>query len=250
MAIIGLVVGFSSKVIAQYGAPPAAFRINGKITSRECNMPIQNLQVVIKSNLNEKADTLYTNSIGEYRARISYWDFDESKHNFTVTVKDKDGKANGGSFSSEKKSIEVKSYVPYELNLKLKHTDTPPCKTSITKDTTDESKPNEILPSDTNGVTANLTLPMKVNKTIQTDEFLLYPNPVTTQFTIEFTSNTSNRTVISISDEIGKVVFLENFNALIGQQKVTIHSLKLPPGNYVVSIIQEANILSKKIIVI
>ena len=248
LAILGLVVGFSSKVIAQYGAPPAAFRINGTITSEVCHTPINKVQVIVKSDFSDRVDTLYTNSKGEYSARLySFDDYSDNIHKVTLATFDKDGSANGGSFSPEQKTVTIKAYESLVLDFSLKHLDVPPCLTNPPVEK--NPLPTNELPLPNKNSSLPLLQPQKIGKILKEDEFTLYPNPITTQFTIEFTSKNITNTTLSISNDIGAVVFVQQFTSLKGAQKVTVNSLNLTSGNYIISLIQGASILTKKIII-
>ena len=247
LAVLGLVVGFSSKVIAQYGAPPASFRVKGTITSEVCHQPINKVQVIVKSDFTERVDTFYTNSKGEYHARLYSDDYSNNSHNITLTTVDTDGSANGGMFASEQKTVLVKAYETIELDFSLSHLDVPPCLTNPPVEK--KSLPANELPLPNKNSSLPLLQPQKINKILKEDEFTLYPNPITTQFTIEFTSKNITNTTLSISNDIGSVVFLQQFTSIKGPQKVTVNSLNLTSGNYVISLIQGASILTKKIIV-
>lgn len=253
IGIIGLVVGFSARVIAQYGAPPASFRIKGQVTSRECYKPISNLRVVVQSKEDNQVDTIRTNSAGIFNARVREYDYSGRDHEktFVITVYDTDGKENGGSFATEKQIVTVKPYTVKEVVIQLPHLDTPPCLEKELPPVAVEPAP-VIVPTtkDTTKTTLPVLKPQPITSVIKDDEFLLYPNPARNQFSVEFSSTTNTPISLSISNEVGSVVFIQNFIPIIGSQKVTVNSLNLAPGTYLLSLIQGVKIVTKKLVII
>ena len=140
LAIIGLVVGFSAKVIAQYGAPPVSFRINGNIKSKECNVPIPNIQLSVTGNGNNYEQKFQSTLNGDFYIRLYDYDSDyQSARELTIVATDIDGAASGGTFATKTFKIKVTPHEPAVLNLQLDQLDTPPCKTTqktpiVTKD--------------------------------------------------------------------------------------------------------------------
>jgi putative lipoprotein (rSAM/lipoprotein system) len=254
IGIIGLVVGFSARVIAQYGAPQTYYRIKGQITSRECYKPISNLKVVVQSKEDNIIDTIRTNSAGIFNARVREFDYSgrDDYKTFVITVYDTDGKENGGSFDFEKQTVTVKPYTVKEVVIQLPHLDTPPCmEKEVLPPVAVEPAP-VIVPTtkDTTKTPLPVLKPQPITSAIKDDEFTLYPNPARNQFTVEFNSTTNTPISLSISNEVGSVVFIQNFIPIIGSQKVTVNSLILAPGTYLLSLIQGAKIVTKKLVII
>jgi len=88
--IILLLLGSTAVLYSScdYGMPVENFEINGVI-SDSAHTPIQNIRVV-----NNKRDTLYTNSKGEYS--FEFWGPDYAH----LKIEDIDGEENGGEFRS------------------------------------------------------------------------------------------------------------------------------------------------------
>lgn len=252
IGIIGLVVGFSARVIAQYGAPATYYGIKGKVTSKECYKPINNLQVIVECKEDKRIDTIRTNSAGMFNARIRDYDYsgkDEDK-TFIIKVYDTDGKLNGGNFGTEIESYVVKPYSTKDVIIQVPHLDTPPCVEQMPPAIVEPSP--LIVPStkDTTKIPLPILKPQRINSIIKDDEFTLYPNPAQTYFSVEFNSTSNASISLSISNEIGSVVYLQNFIPIIGSQKITINSLNLAPGSYLISLIQGAKIVTKKLVII
>ncbi len=121
MATIGLLVGFTSKVIAQYGAPPTLFKIKGKVVS-ECNIPIPNIQVEIKNlNLNSLVKSK-TDSLGNYN--LSYRSFSEFIDTYILETTDIDGTLNR-EFHTQSDTININQKKQFTTIMKYKSK--PPC---------------------------------------------------------------------------------------------------------------------------
>lgn len=219
LAILGLVVGFSAKVIAQYGAPPA-FRFNGKINSAECNLPIKNIQLIVTNNLNQDTVKLYTNERGEFHFR-SYDYNSEAPRIFSIVAKDTDGVASGGSFAEKSFTVEAQAYEMKNLDFQLTHLDIPPC----------DSKKGAV-PTGGND-----------------DDFIVYPNTTRGSYTLTVNAKTPNEATFKITDGSGSEIFTTNLPVKKGTQQFTINVDQLTPGMYYFSLIQNLVIATRKIVI-
>lgn len=219
LAILGLVVGFSAKVIAQYGAPPA-FRFNGKINSAECNVPIKNIQLTITNNLNQDTAKIYSNEKGEFHFR-SYDYNSEAPRIFTIVAKDTDGVASGGSFAEKTLTVQAQPYEMKNLDIQLLHLDIPPC----------DSK-NGVVPSGGND-----------------DDFMVYANTTRGSYTLTVNAKKPNEATFKITDGSGTEIFTTKFQVKKGTQQFTINVDQLTPGTYYFSLIQNLVIATRKIVI-
>ena len=64
-----------------------------------------------------------------------------------------------------------------------------------------------------------------------------YPLPATNQLTVSFSSNQETTNSIRIIDVIGKTVFNQKGNSIIGQNKCIIDLSAMPGGIYLVEVI-------------
>lgn len=69
-------------------------------------------------------------------------------------------------------------------------------------------------------------------------EFSIYPNPATTEFTIQFKSDVQGFVDVRIFNALGTVVFNKRFELLPGNSSITIplQNEKVKPGMYYVQI--------------
>lgn len=217
LAILGLVVGFSAKVIAQYGAPPA-FRFNGKITSAECNLPIKNIQLTFTNNLNQDTTKLYTNEKGEFYFRT--YDYNnESPRIFTIVAKDTDGVASGGSFAEKAFTVQTQPYEAKKFDFQLSHLDVPPC------------------------FSKEATIPAEESN----NDFIVYPNTTRGSYTLTINSKLAKEVTFKVTEESGNDVFTTKFKIKKGTQQFIINVDQLTSGIYYFSLIQNAGISTRKI---
>ena len=78
----------------------------------------------------------------------------------------------------------------------------------------------------------------------------IYPNPVTTSATIDFTLNKASNVTINVYDLQGRLVIQNNAGNLIsGNQKLNMDFSELKPGTYIVSVVSQGKNASAKIMV-
>lgn len=103
-----------------------------------------------------------------------------------------------------------------------------------------------ILKEDTTSVISGV----KNNESI-VNNLKVYPNPFSNTITIEFNAKESNPTSITIQNLIGQLLVetIWNGKSMIGNNKIELHHLQdLPKGEYVISIKQNQEIISSKLV--
>lgn len=83
------------------------------------------------------------------------------------------------------------------------------------------------------------------------NELKIYPNPFTNSLMVEFDSREIKPTSISIQNVIGQLLVetIWNGKSIIGKNKIEINSLQdLPSGEYIISIKQNDDIVSEKLV--
>lgn len=103
LSFVGIMIGFTSKVLAQYGAPVMHFKLLGQVKSAECEKPVGGLEITLVNDANGHVSRAYTDSAGNFNFRIIeyYWEYE-----FTMNIADIDGIENNGQFVS--KSVRFK----------------------------------------------------------------------------------------------------------------------------------------------
>ena len=76
----------------------------------------------------------------------------------------------------------------------------------------------------------------------------LFPNPTSTQLTLQFDLNNSEKITVAIYNSIGQTVFLEDRKGIIGNNRITINSSNLNEGFYFIDVQTESGHSSKKFI--
>jgi len=77
------------------------------------------------------------------------------------------------------------------------------------------------------------------------DYFIIYPNPFTNEFTIEFNTQNKERTEVIIYNVVGKVVYQSTQN---NQNTITINLENISKGTYIVAIKTNNEIVSKRLV--
>ena len=103
-----------------------------------------------------------------------------------------------------------------------------------------------ILKEDTTSVISGV----KNNESI-VNNLKVYPNPFSNTITIEFNAKESNTTSITIQNLIGQLLVetIWSGKSMVGNNKIELHHLQdLPKGEYVISIKQNQEIISSKLV--
>ncbi len=88
LSTIGIIVGFSNKIIAQYGAPMVDYFIKGRVVAEETNAPISNIFVGTSMS---QGDSIFSNEMGEFELHgVTDWG-----REINCRAKDVDGEKNG-----------------------------------------------------------------------------------------------------------------------------------------------------------
>lgn len=247
LGILGLVLGFSAKVIAQYGAPPA-IRFNGIISSKECNLPLKSIKLTVSTPKNNYKVTTYTNEKGEFRISL-YDDYSDEPRAIRIEASDTDGVASGGYFASKTFDVTAKKRENQTFNFQLNHIDTPPC--DLNKTDPEPKKGNLSNSVATKKETKDILVQNPPNSEGGIEPaFTVVANQNHRSFIIEFTAKKVDETRLFITNNSGNQLFEKIFIPVKGKQKVTINTNLLPLGTYYFSLMQGAAIATQKIIIL
>lgn len=241
LSFIGFLIGFSSKVLAQYGAPVNYFKINGNIKSEVCNENLPGISIKIEDP-----------SLG-----LTYHQVSDENGNFTLTAETEwNNKALKFTYTDIDGTENHGEYLPldltYELNrqntiyVSLPHSGRPPCYPDVTKitspsDTTQTEKFEVKCPS------KETTNEQPINAKFF--DAILYPNPNDGCFYLRFTIDLQNKIKMIIFNSSGQVVMNDEFNITENSQEKKFNIEGLAPGSYILSLNDGRKIISKNFIV-
>lgn len=90
-----------------------------------------------------------------------------------------------------------------------------------------------------------------VRNNVSVNDFKIYPNPFSNSLTLEFDTKETKPTSITIQNIVGQLIVetIWNGKSNIGKNKIDINNLQdLPKGEYIISIKQNDDIVSEKVI--
>jgi putative lipoprotein (rSAM/lipoprotein system) len=274
--LAGAIMGFSTSVVAQYGAPEAHYRITGFIKSKDSNIPIPNIKVRFSENeqSNYYSYPIYTDSTGKFDIDFyEYYGISVDKKKLKIIAEDEDGQQNFGDFLAlekwfilNRKSGGSKYDTEFEnINIVMDYKGKAPCKTELPKDTFPI-----IIPSAQNIVInvdsaesapdpANAEL-YKNNDTIkiagygeppisQPKDFLVvYPNPSNGLFNIKIFVEKVTNIAVEIYDANSKLIMSESWGICEGPLQKQLSLERIAPGTYYMKIKIGNNFYIEKLI--
>lgn len=231
-------IGFTSKVLAQYGAPVMHFKLLGQVKSAECEQPIGGIEVTLVNDASGEVTKVRTDANGNFNFRIIEYYWEEK---FTMNLSDLDGPENKGTFVSKS--------VHFTLNDKTKGVTV-----NYWKNDADVSPMPVIL--DYEGINPCITSPeilpepeMPVILPREEDIYyiqpeqqpdpeeilpipeiiqnaILYPNPSDGRFGIEFTLTESCEISLSLFTQTGQLIDRFFYKAEKGRQYIPVNSVQ------------------------
>ncbi len=212
LALIGLLIGFTSKVMAQYGAPPSSFKITGKIKSAETSKPIPNIQVSLLNSEFGNKIFVKSDSLGRFNIKTRSYSIDNDT--LVLKAEDIDGALNGGYFNSDSKNIIFSDYKKNEVDFTLKNGEIP---TNI--------EPSEIPIFD----------------------MVILSHSIKGQFTVEYNVPKADPITFIVYNDFGSEIYNKKIeiNNTIGKYIIKLNNPL--NGDYSICLIQNAAIISKKI---
>jgi putative lipoprotein (rSAM/lipoprotein system) len=198
LALTGVLLGFSSMVIAQYGAPPTHFRLNGTIRSSPCETPLAGIKLTLtkEPGTQNLPQTIVTDQFGNFSLVLSDEDF---YNRMDLSAEDMDGPENGGLFIKTTSPLVIDKLKFNELVttrfyedpdpyvIKMKYKDKPPCDSVLVKDFKDSIPENK---PDTSSATENTARDLK--------GFKIGPGLSSGKFKIEFSSEFPSDAIVKI----------------------------------------------------
>ncbi|KAF5045068.1 hypothetical protein DSECCO2_485140 [anaerobic digester metagenome] len=261
LSLLGFLIGFTSEVLAQYGAPVYFFTVKGSVKDIECQNPVKNAKVkLIDRNGNAEYNAV-TDSLGNFIIwqETLYWEQD-----FKVTIEDQDGKTNG-QFKTLDSDTHYKKYrlgwhnpdtIPADIYF-VKYISGSPCKNEPVveePDTTNEPDPaKEPEPEVTVQDSAVLPQEEPVVPPVIADEYFtnvnLFPNPNSGHFAVEFTAMNQAATDVYIYSSDGALIYNMSQYAQKGANHFDLELEGLAPGMYYIRLHCFQNDVTKTFVV-
>jgi len=253
LAIVGFILGFTSKVVAQYGAWVATYRYMGNVKSEICNEPLKSIKVTLEDEKNNVLSETVTNEAGQFNIRY-YSDYSEEKLSLKLT--DVDGTDNKGAFITYTKAVKAFENKPLEISMAYKG------KAPCAEDTAVLKEPvvGVVLPTVKSDSTVDIlhTNPdtVAIQKPKETplipdpiDDLLVYPNPNSGEFVVSFTLKEKGNITVDIYSNAAQLIFSESFMSESGSQRKQFNMPELATGNYILSFKVGQKVYSRNFII-
>jgi putative lipoprotein (rSAM/lipoprotein system) len=258
LSLIGMFLGFTSEVLAQYGAPVYFFSVKGNVKDIECQNPVKNAKVKL---INRETNTEYdarTDSLGNFSfIEESYY------HNpaYFLKIEDPDGKSNC-HFKTFESNAPLKTQRGYHFN--AANDTIPPdiylvefvsgsnCDKAIDtleQEPAKEPEPtNNIQQQDSTGIMEeNLGITPEAEDPFTSVN--LFPNPNSGKFAVEFVAIGSGNTIISIFDANGSLLHYSEMNIEASFNSIELNMPMPAPGNYYCTIQNRAGRITMPFVV-
>ena len=92
LSLLGFIFGFTSEVLAQYGAPVYFYTVKGNVKDIECNYPVKNARVKLIDRNSDIQQYAYTDSVGNFVFAKETRTYNPE---FSIKIEDSDVEANG-----------------------------------------------------------------------------------------------------------------------------------------------------------
>lgn len=237
--LLTLLIGVTSKVLAQYGAPINYFKINGNIKSEICQENLPNIAIKVEDPTNNYAYEQISDENGNFSI---FGETDWGNKKLKISYKDIDGDENHGSHIAGEFIYEISRN--NVLNIQMQHSGTPPC---MQEDTTYY---NQLVSEEIE----NSKCPSKeernpVEKESHYFDAILYPNPNFGCFYLRFNLEFRAQITMNIFSANGKLIKSETFPMEASNQEKKIDIQGLPSGNYILSLNDGRKTISKNFII-
>lgn len=249
LATLGFFLGFTSKVLAQYGVWIASFRTMGTVTSETCSDVLPNIKVNIQDNNNNTVYETRTDAQGRFRI-VLYDDYPNAEKNYKMIFTDTDGSENKGAFKARTTDLTTTgNETTYTLAFDGKN----PCKDEpdnmiqnivITSDTSLNRTPDIVAPSETPAT--SLSEPLN-QSTIP--DVIVYPNPNQGSFFVSFSLVADDNITINVFNSTGALVFTRVFLCRAGTHTEAVNPGDVAAGHYILSLSNRYNTITRHLII-
>lgn len=258
LSLIGMFLGFTSEVLAQYGAPVYFFTVKGGVKDIECQNPVKNAQVKLINRQTNQEYEVRTDSMGNFSF---VGESDYFSPDFLLKIEDADGKTNGQfkTFESETISTSQRGYrynqandtIPPDIYLVefVSGSNCDKISETIKQEPQKEPDPTNIIEEQ------DTTAILKENPGITPEAeepftaVNLFPNPNSGKFAVEFVSTGNGNTIISIFNASGSLLHYSEMNIEAGANHIDLNMPMPAPGNYFCTIQNSLGRISKPFVV-
>ncbi len=243
LSFIGLMIGFSSKILAQYGAPTNYFKINGNIKSEICNDNLPGIAIKIEDKSNNRVNELVSDSAGNFSfTGETEW----GNKTIQITFKDVDEAENHGEFLPQTLTYQISRQ--NIINVNLPHSGRPPCYPDDTK----TIAPIDTSTSEINKKNCPSRSDTDENSPLENSQFfdaILYPNPTQNCFYLRFKIEFKSDIKLAIYSSIGQLILTDQFIIEDNAQEKKIDINAFTSGSYILSLSDGRKTISKNFIV-
>jgi hypothetical protein len=261
LAFLGIFLGFSNTIHAQYGVIESEFIIQGNLISADCHENIDGLKVSLKVKSPYQTEPVLVSqeqlsSDGKFQLMV--WD-SFINGDFLVFVSDPDGPASGHFrdtvFVLPVEQLAIKQVAGGHWNRQMTNTFVPvlemkrngvtPCPTEmplipdtsqmIVAGETDtvvtelpQTNLTELPPPDTDSAKSSMTAVTEAAAL----ELKIFPNPNKGPFTLEFVSAETGQALINIYDAVMRKIFWSECQIRTGLNQQTFDLSAFPAGTY------------------
>jgi len=258
LSLLGFLIGFTSEVLAQYGAPTYFFTVKGTVKDIECQNPVKNARVKLVDRNGNATLEAVTDQDGNFTILHESYGY---YPNYNLRIEDMDGKENG-VFKTAEGDVDARKWrntwnnkpdtIPADIYL-IEYISGSPCKNDPVVEEPEPAKEPEpepeLIPQDS----AVLPQEEPVIPPVVADEYFtninLFPNPNSGHFAVEFTAMDQAATDVYIFTSGGALIFNMSQYAQKGANHFDLQLDGLAPGTYYIRLHCFQNDVTKTFVV-
>ncbi len=245
ISVLGLVLGYTTDVVAQYGVFYHYYP--GIVVTKDCNISPEKVKLEVFVKRENEPEYIISSAISDEEGNF----FVESRYRSYFSDSNVFLRITPVSNSLLKDTIYPYSFDKATI-FEIPYIGVPPCLDTIPvkQDTTQIFTPEESFP--VIELDSFIVINEDSTETYQpelpagNDEMTLYPNPNKGRFAIEFYDDKENDYQIVIYDMTGKQVFIRKIRSRVGKNRVKLNTYFLQPATYALILKSNNRIAYKK----